>query len=289
MTWGSLPPSPDGRPCGDSSHLDSLRPQPVPANVRYRNSGGWHTARPLDDDGRAELERRRERLRLVIVEDQRYEPEPPLATGREAREHLRQARGWVAGRDDWWVASTSWRCRCPRGSRRSRSRCRRPRAPAASALRRGDDPPDHRGRAEDDREQEHREHSGYQRHDRPRVRARVRGRRSGRRVRLRVLRIPRRRRPPLAARRRREVGPATPAGGRGTADSARQADGRERHGYAVSGSRSTSFAALRTTVSGPSGGAISTHRAPGHVSVSLTVVTRACRRRTPASRPDRRP
>ena len=61
-------------------------------------------ARPLDDDGRAELERRRERRHRVIVLHERYLPEEPLATGRDARERLERARAWAAEHDGWGVA-----------------------------------------------------------------------------------------------------------------------------------------------------------------------------------------
>jgi hypothetical protein len=66
---------------------------------------GLEVARPLDDDGRAELDRRRERLRLVLVEKQPYEREPPLAAGRDAVERLAHARGYAERHEveGWWV------------------------------------------------------------------------------------------------------------------------------------------------------------------------------------------
>ena len=39
-------------------------------------------ARPIDDSDRAEIERRHERHRLVVVDGHPYEPEPPLAPAR---------------------------------------------------------------------------------------------------------------------------------------------------------------------------------------------------------------
>jgi hypothetical protein len=57
-------------------------------------------ARPLDDAGRAELERRRQRQRQrrVVVDRCPHEPEQPLAVGAQARARLaeerRDAEGW---------------------------------------------------------------------------------------------------------------------------------------------------------------------------------------------------
>jgi hypothetical protein len=57
-------------------------------------------ARPLDDDGRAELERRRERDRRVLVDKQPYVPDPPLATGHDAHARLGRVRAYAARHAD---------------------------------------------------------------------------------------------------------------------------------------------------------------------------------------------
>lgn len=60
-------------------------------------------ARPLDDEARAELERRRERDRRVLVDKQPERKDPPLAIGAEGRERLARARAWAAEHPGWHV------------------------------------------------------------------------------------------------------------------------------------------------------------------------------------------
>jgi hypothetical protein len=62
-------------------------------------------ARPVDDDSRAEMERRREQCRRVVVDKQPYEREPPRAAGQDALTRLAQARTYAARHTDdgWWV------------------------------------------------------------------------------------------------------------------------------------------------------------------------------------------
>ena len=57
-------------------------------------------ARPLDDEGAAQLAARRERHRLVVDEHQPYAPEPPLGEGQDAVRMLAEARAWAAGRPE---------------------------------------------------------------------------------------------------------------------------------------------------------------------------------------------
>ena len=65
--------------------------------------GDLDVARPLDDRGRAELERRRERDRRVLVDKEPERKDPPLATGVEGRQRLARARAWAAERPGWYV------------------------------------------------------------------------------------------------------------------------------------------------------------------------------------------
>ena len=62
-------------------------------------------ARPIDDSGRAEIERRRERHRRVVVDGHPFEPEPPLAAGAQARARLDEARRYAEGRPGWRASS----------------------------------------------------------------------------------------------------------------------------------------------------------------------------------------
>lgn len=62
-------------------------------------------ARPLDASSRSEMERRRERDRLVIDEKQPVRKDPPFATGRDALARLAAARSYAKQHpeDGWWV------------------------------------------------------------------------------------------------------------------------------------------------------------------------------------------